>query len=93
VSVYITVNVTPDSTYPADGDTQIEDALIAYFDGFTISDDVIYSRLFTPINTVAGHEIDSLYIGLAAVPTGVVSLVMGNSQIAVTTATEIVVNS
>ena len=93
VSIYITVNVTPDSTYPADGDTQIEDALIAYFDGFTISDDVIYSRLFTPINTVAGHEIDSLYIGLAAVPTGVVSLVMGNSQIAVTTATEIVVNS
>jgi len=93
IPIYIIVNLTVDSNYPADGDTQVENALIAYFETLDLGDDVVHSRLYTPVNTVAGHQIDSIYIGLAASPTGTANISIDVDELAVTDAAKIVVNS
>jgi uncharacterized phage protein gp47/JayE len=54
-------------TFPPDGVDQIKAAVLAYFDtNQRIGVDVIRSRLYTPVNTVPGHSITSLLIGLGA---------------------------
>jgi uncharacterized phage protein gp47/JayE len=94
VPVYITVEVTTDDDYPADGDTQIEDALIAYFEANQgIGDDVEYSRLYTPINSVDGHYVTALKIGFAPSPTGTTNLSIDADERATTDAAKIVVTS
>lgn len=65
VRVYIDLTLTlRETTFPADGEQKIKEALIDYFrENFGIGNTVIYSRLFTPINTIPGHQVDSLLIG------------------------------
>jgi uncharacterized phage protein gp47/JayE len=81
--VYISINLTTDSNFPADGNAQVKQALIDYFaNNFGIGDDVIYSRLYTPINSVPGHQVDSLTIGFSASPVGTSNLTIGAIEIA-----------
>lgn len=61
--VYIRMDLTTDSNYPQNGDDLIKSNLIDYFSTtFGIGDDVVFSRLYTPINLVPGHEINSLEV-------------------------------
>lgn len=92
--VYITINLTTDSEFPGTGVDDIKSALIAYFDSnLGIGDDVIWSRLFTPINTVKGHEIDSLFIGTSPSPTGTDSIPVAFDMIASLSSENIVINT
>jgi len=70
IDIYVKVTVTTFADYPADGDDLIKQAIVDYANGeliagrgFSVGDDVIYTRLYTPINSVQGHEIDELLIG------------------------------
>lgn len=91
--IYITVNLTTDSEFPGTGVNDIKSALITYFDSnLGIGDDVIWSRLFTPINTVKGHEIDSLFIGTSPSPTGTGSVSVAFDMIASLSSDNIQVN-
>lgn len=91
--VYITINLTTDSEFPGTGVDDIKSALIAYFDSnLGIGDDVIWSRLFTPINTVKGHEIDSLFIGTSPTPSGAGSVSVAFDMIASLSSDNIQVN-
>lgn len=76
IDVYITINLKIDTqVFPSDGVAQIKSALISYFiENFGIGEDVVYSRLYTPINSVQGHEVDSLVIGTSPSPTGMVNI-------------------
>lgn len=63
VDIYIRMNLTTDTNYPQNGDDLIKSNLSSYFaSNFGIGDDVIYSRLYTPINSVPGHQVNSLEI-------------------------------
>lgn len=68
VNVYIEIQLTTNSDFPADGEDQIRAALIQYIESLTIGEDVIYSRLYTPINTIPGHQVDQLFIGTTPSP-------------------------
>jgi uncharacterized phage protein gp47/JayE len=77
VDIYVEVDLTVSPEYPANGDDLIKQAIVDYARGtlftgrgFGLSDDVIYTRLYTPINYIQGHEIDALRIGLTPAPTG-----------------------
>lgn len=71
VPIYITLNVTKDSDFPGNGNDSIRSALIQYFsDNQGIGDDVIYSRLYTPINQIPGFFVNSMFIGTSPSPTG-----------------------
>ncbi|MCC8194884.1 MAG: baseplate J/gp47 family protein [Deltaproteobacteria bacterium] len=90
VFVDLTVTITDRAAFPGNGADRIKDALVAYAAyggegnraGFPPGEDIVRTRLYTPINTVPGHRIDSLRIGTSpdalaeddiAVPWNVVS--------------------
>lgn len=78
VVIYIEIPLTKDSDYPANGDDLMKSALIEYFrENFKIGDDVIYSRLFTPINSIPGHYVSGM-IGVGTNP-----MALGNSNITI----------
>lgn len=100
VDVYVEVQVTKFPSYPANGDELIKQAIVDYANGelvvgrgFSLSDDVIYTRLYTPINSIQGHEIDTLFIGTSPSPTGVVNIPIGVSEISNFTTANIAVTS
>jgi len=93
VPIYITINLTTDSNFPATGEDSIKSALIAYFDSLGIGDDVIYSRLYTPINLTPGHQIDSMFIGTSPNPTSMNNIVINYDQLASLSTANIVINS
>lgn len=87
VNIYVAVDISadPESDIPLPGGAsdQIKAAIIAYADAnFGVGKDVIYSRLYTPINTIPGHTINSLFIGLAPAPAGTSNLVIAFDEIA-----------
>ncbi len=92
VVIYISIDITTDVNFPANGNDLIKSNIIQYFaDNLGTGDDVIYSRLYTPINAVAGHEVVSLKIGTAPSPTGTSNIVINFDQIASISATNIVI--
>ncbi len=84
IPIYISMTVTDDGTMEADASQQIKDAISTYFDNnYGVGDDIIYSRLYTPINTVSGFQVDDLTIGTTASPTGMSNISIENDEIGV----------
>lgn len=92
VRVYITVNILKDSTFPATGAADITSALVSYINELLIGQSVIYSRLYSPINTVQGFQINSMFIGTSASPTGTSNIPISIAQVAYTDPSSIIVN-
>ena len=89
VTIYVEVTLTTFPEYPANGDDLIKQAIVDYANGdlvdnrsFGLADNVIYTRLYTPINSVAGHEIDDLQISIVSPADGVVNIPISITQIA-----------
>lgn len=73
VTIYVDIEIEadPEADIPLPGDAadQIKAAIIAYADAnIGVGKDVIFSRLYTPINTVPGHQVNSLFIGTSPSP-------------------------
>ncbi|AIQ61864.1 hypothetical protein PSTEL_00700 [Paenibacillus stellifer] len=76
VAIRITVDVTKGDEYPADGDAQVQSALIryvggsdaagAYYNGLNMGADVIYTKLISAVYSVAGVEDVTLTVGKVA---------------------------
>jgi len=89
VVIYVKVTLTAFPEYPANGDDIIKKAIVDYANGdlvdnrsFGLGDNVIYTRLYTPINSVAGHEIDDLQISIVSPANGVINIPISITQIA-----------
>lgn len=83
VDIYVSVSVTTDDDFPPNGVDQIKSALFDYIQSnANVGKDVIYSRLYTPINSVPGHQVDSLTIGLSPSPVGTGNLAINFDEIA-----------
>ena len=54
---------TQANVFPADGVLRIQNALVSYFESMNVGQDVLWSQLFNPINTVQGQSVTSLLIG------------------------------
>lgn len=84
VNVYIDLNISTYTGAPPTAVADIKAALVTYIDALKIGDDVVYSRLFTPINTVAGVQVNSMFIGTSASPTGTANIPVSLTQKAFT---------
>ena len=92
VPIYVTTSITDQGTMPGDAAAQIKQKLVDYSDAnLFIGDDVIYSRLYTPINSIAGFAVNSLTIGTTSSPTGTSNIVINFDQVATITAENIIV--
>jgi len=69
--IYIIVNLTTIAgVFPITGADDIANALVEYANlNFEVGDDIIQSRLYTPVNETPGHDIDSILIGISSPPT------------------------
>lgn len=93
VPVFITMNLTVSDDFPSSGAIDIRNKLVEYFYGLGIGTDVIYSRLFTPINEIKGHQVDSMFIGTASNPTGVTNIVVPFNGLATVEPENIIINT
>lgn len=84
VTIYIEIELSTTSQFPPNGEELIKDALISYMRGLKIGDDVVYSRLYTPINSVPGHQVNSLKISTSPSPTGTSNVAIDFDKLAVT---------
>lgn len=64
IEIYVRMTLTRFATYPPNGDDSIKQAVSDYVDTLVIGQDLVFSRLYTPINTVTGHQVDSLEVSL-----------------------------
>lgn len=62
--IFIRMDLTKFSNYPQDGDNRVKEDLIGYVKTLTTGEDLIFSRLYTPINFTEGHQVDSLEVSL-----------------------------
>lgn len=82
IFIDITVSEAEGETIPSDAADQIKEALITYFESnLSVGNDVIYSRLFIPIQSVQGVQVDALTIGESASPTGTTNIVIDFDEI------------
>lgn len=100
VDIYVEVTLNTFAEYPANGDDLIKQAIVDYANGdlvagrgFSLADDVVYTRLYTPINSVQGHEITDLRIGTSPSPTGTSNIPIAATEISNFLTVNIVVNS
>jgi uncharacterized phage protein gp47/JayE len=97
--IWMIVNIVPrtDPTegelYPADGDAQVEAAVLAYATNFAMGQDVVTNLFYTPINTVQGVIGIEVLIGFTDPPTSSANLPIAPNEIAKFDSTRIVVNS
>lgn len=82
VDIYVTMDIEETVLFPTDGENMIRAALAEYTENSTMGKEVIYSRLYTPINSVPGHYINSLKIGTTPNPTGETNIPMNFDQVA-----------
>lgn len=81
VNLYIQLDLTTDQNFPENGEDLIRAAIITYIDSLSIGQDIIYSRLYTPINSIPGHQVNSLLIGTTSPPTGTGNIVTTFDQV------------
>lgn len=93
VVIYISMDITTDVNFPANGNDAIKSALLAYFQAnFGTGDDVIYSRLYTPINSISGHQVESLTIGTSPSPVGTTNISIPFDSIASLNSANIIIS-
>lgn len=63
VEVYAEITLTINDMFPADGIDRVKSAVVDYINSRGIGGSVVLSRLYTPINSVPGHQVDDLKIG------------------------------
>lgn len=94
VTIYVTMDIQYNEEYPADGADQIRSAIIEYArENFGVGEDIIWSRLYTPINSIPGHQVDSLFIGISPSPTDEDNIDIGFNEIGSFQSVNIIVNA
>lgn len=81
VQLYINLGLTTDQNFPENGEDLIRQALIDYIDTLTIGQPIVYSRLYTPINSVPGHQVNLFTIGTAPSPDGTSNITIGFDEV------------
>lgn len=92
VEVYIEVDITAENDFPADGAERIKDALVEFGQNLNIGEDLLYSRLYTPINSVPGHYVNDLQVGESSPASGTVNIAAETEKLIVIASTRITVN-
>lgn len=82
VPIKIAMTLTIGNTFPDNGGTLIKQALVDYFTTLQVGDDVLYSRLFSPINTVGGFSVNSLNVGKVGEAYGMSNLTINFNELA-----------
>jgi uncharacterized phage protein gp47/JayE len=93
IPIYITVSISNAGGLAGDAQAQIRQNIENYGESnYFIGDDVIYSRFYTPINSVPGHMVNSLFIGTSPSPTDTANIEIDFDAVATFNPANIIVN-
>lgn len=93
VNIYVTINMTTKSGWPTDGAQRIKDAIVAWGKANQeIGEELVWNRLYTPINSVPGVSVTDLFIGTAPAPNSDANIVVPFNGLARFDVARIVVN-
>lgn len=82
VPIYISMEIESTGDIPATAETTIKASLIEYFSKMKLGEEIVYSRLFTPINETEGFQINDLTMGTSPSPTGKINIGLDYNQYA-----------
>lgn len=83
VPIKVKLSLTTDTNvFPTDGMLRIQNALIGYVSNLNVGEDVVWSKLFTPINSVNGQSVNELLIGKVGESLGTANIVIEHNQLA-----------
>lgn len=90
IYISLTITLVDRNVFPDDYANQIANNIVQFAeyggeglsDGFPPGTNVVYTRLYTPINWVPGFSIVSMYIGTSANPTGTSNIAVAWNQVA-----------
>ncbi len=84
VPIYAKLDISDIGTgLPGDAIALLRQAIVSYgIDNCLIGDDVIYSRFYTPINSIPGHQVNSFTIGTSPNPVGMANITIGFDEVA-----------
>lgn len=91
VPLSINMSITIYNNFPANGKQLIKQAIVDWFNNLRVGDDVYYSRLYQPINTVQGFSVNSLTIGIDGQELKTDNIPISYNQIPVISADRIVI--
>lgn len=93
IPIFVIINTTNTGSFPANGVNLIQEAIIQYAQlTFIVGKNVERTRLYTPINSISGHSVQSLFIGKLPNPTGIVDIPINFNELSEFLAINIVVN-
>lgn len=99
IPIFVAVVIVKDSDYPITGDDDMKQAIVDYANGilvegrgFALGDDVVFSRMYTPVNSIPSHSVTSIDIDTSGPPTGMSDIVIAVNEISVFTIANITVN-
>ena len=87
IKISMSLVVFPD--FPSNGIALIKQALVDYFNNLNVGEDIYYSRLYEPINSIRGFSIRNLKIGLSGGTLGAEDIVLGHNELATINADDI----
>lgn len=100
--IYVHINLARNSKYPSDGEKLIKTEVIKYiggtdsdgqlYNGTSIGDDVIFTKLVSAINKVEGVEDFDLTIGLAPESLVSVNVTIADIEVAETSSEKVVID-
>ena len=83
IPIYVTLYITTDDEWEGDGEDQIKQALSDYISNIGVGNTVFYSRLFTPINSVKGFSVNSMFTSTSPSPGSMSNIPIAYNQIPV----------
>lgn len=94
VPIYIQISISPLENQLIDSNYQdsIANSLVDHISSLSLGEDVSYSRLYTPINSVGGFEVIDLQVGRDLSNLGHTTVTLGFDEKASLVASDIVIN-
>lgn len=92
VALQITMSLITQPDFPANGVQLIKQAIVDWFNNsINVKDDIHYSRLFEPINSIRGFAVRNLKVGLKGGTLSNDDIVIGQNEIATISAEDITI--
>lgn len=82
VRVYINLEIESTGGLTTSAEASIKASLVKYFSNMRLGEEVVYSRLFTPINETEGFQVNSLTIGTNPLAMGTSNITLAYNQYA-----------
>ena len=91
VPIKISMSLKALPNFPTNGKNAIKQAIVDYFNSLQVGEDILYSRLFNPINTIDGFSVNNLQITRVGGTLGVNDITIKYNELATITPENILI--